>query len=107
MHARNNLVLLAQYQISKNILENLNCWVKSTDLVEWAKAHLDIDKPNSLMTNDDIRRSIRWIGDNSIDTVRVYDRSTHLSRIGIDNMLLVTLIVFPEYYMKYELAMLN
>ena len=88
-------------------MENLNYWVKPTDLVEWAKEHLSLHKPNHLMTDDDIRRSIRWIGDHSPDTICLENGNNRPGRQSIDNMLLVTLIVFPDYYVKYELAMLN
>ncbi|MFC2067996.1 hypothetical protein ACFLTP_03175 [Chloroflexota bacterium] len=76
-------------------------------LVDWAKASLNIVKLNSEMTNDDIRRAIRWIGDCSVDTIYLDGEKTRPGRIGINNMLLVTLVEFPEYYMKYELSQFN
>jgi transcriptional regulator with XRE-family HTH domain len=76
-------------------------------LVELAKTNLNINKPNAQMTNDDIRQSIRWIGNHSFDTSHTDGEKPRLGRIGIDNMLLVTLLVFPDYYMQYQLTQRN
>ncbi|MFC1972636.1 hypothetical protein ACFLVE_04460 [Chloroflexota bacterium] len=76
-------------------------------LVDWAKASLNIMKLNTDMSDDDIRRAIRWIGDCSVDTIYIDGEKTRPGRIGINNMLLVTLMVFPEYYMQYELIQRN
>ena len=76
-------------------------------LVDWAKASLNIMKLNTDMSDDDIRRAIRWVGDCSVDTIYIDGEKTRPGRIGINNMLLVTLMVFPEYYMQYELIQRN
>jgi hypothetical protein len=88
-------------------MENISYCVTPGQLVEWAKANLNIDKLNDDMTNDDIRQSIRWIGFHSFDTVYGEDEKPRLGRIGIDNMLLITMMVFPAYYQKYELTQRN
>ena len=76
-------------------------------LVGWAKASLNIMKLDEDMTEDEIRQSIRWIGDCSVDTIYLDGEKTRLGRIGIHNMLLVTLLVFPEFYERHELAQFN
>ena len=88
-------------------MENIDNWMTPDQLVDWAKASLNIVKPNSEMTNDDIRRAIRWIGDCSVDTIYLDGEKTRLGRIGVNNMLLVTLMEFPDYYVKHELSQFN
>jgi hypothetical protein len=88
-------------------MECNNSWMTPSQLVEWAKVNLNIDKPNSQMTNDDIRQAIRWIGDHSFDTVCTDGEKPHLGRIAIDNMLLTTMMVFPTYFKKFELSQRN
>jgi hypothetical protein len=88
-------------------IENFNNWLPPEELVEWAKFSLCIDKPNEYMTDDDIRQTIRWIGDCSSGPIPFPCGRLRWSRLGINNMLLVTLMVFPDYYMKYELSQFN
>ena len=85
----------------------LDNWLTSTQLTDWAKANLNIIKPNEALTNDDIRKIIRWIGECSYDTIYIDGDKPKLGRVGIGLMLTVTLLEFPEYYMKYELAQFN
>lgn len=92
---------------SMDRMENFYNWIMPEELVEWAKAVLCIDRPNSQMTDDDIRQAIRWIGDCSFGPIPFPSGRLRWSRLGISNMLLVTLLVFPEYYVKYELSQLN
>ena len=56
--------------------------------------------PNFLMNDQEIKQAIRWIGlclCQPPDTEPIYD--VH----ALNLMLLVTLLVFPSYYRKYEL----
>ncbi len=50
---------------------------------------------------------MRWIGECSAGTIYLDGDKPKLSRIGIDNMLLTTLIEFPDFYVKHELWQLN
>ena len=84
-----------------------NSWMTPIQLVGWAKAALNITKLDNDMTEDDIRRVMRWIGDCTIDTLYFNDGLPHVGRIGIGNMLLVTLLVFPDHYVKYQLWQRN
>jgi hypothetical protein len=88
-------------------MENPEGWMYSWQLIDWAKANLNIPKPNEDLTDHEIRRVVRWIGDSSVDTVYINGEITRPGRIGINNMLLVTMLEFPDYYMKYELAQFN
>jgi len=88
-------------------VESLDEYVKTSELVDWAKANLDIMKPNSEMTDEDIRRVMRWIGECSYDTVYVDGDKPIFRRIGIGMMLSVTLLAFPEFYTRYELSQFN
>jgi len=78
-----------------------------SQLIDWAKANLNIIKLNSDMTDGDIRRVIRWVGMCAVDTVFVDGDKPILRRIGIGMILSVTLLEFPEYYSRHELAQFN
>lgn len=88
-------------------MQSLDEYMSVDEIVNWGKANLDIIKLNGDMTDEDIRRVIRWIGMCSIDTVFVDGDKPILRRIGIDLMLSVTLLEFPEFYMRYELSQFN
>jgi len=88
-------------------MEELNNWMFPYQLLGWAKANLNIMKPDNDMTDDDISRAMRWIGTSSVDTIYMDGEKPHLGRIGINNMLFVTLMEFPNFYAKYELAQWN
>ena len=79
----------------------------SWELVDWATANLKIVKPREALTNEDIREVIRWIGMCTVDTIFNDGDKPIIGRIGIGLMLTVTLLEFPEYYMKYELSQFN
>jgi hypothetical protein len=79
----------------------------SWELLYWAMANLNIIKPQEDLTEDDIRRAIRWIGDCSYDTIYIDGDKPRIGRHGIGLMLSVTLMEFPEYYVRYELWQLN
>jgi len=64
-------------------------------------------KPKEALTNADIREIMRWIGMCSVDTIFLGGDKPVLGRIGIGLMLTVTLLEFPDYYMKYELSQFN
>ena len=76
-------------------------------LLNWAKANLNIIKRNSDMTEDDIRRAVRWIGECSYDTIFIDGDKPRIGRVGIGLMLTVTLMEFPQFYIKYELSQFN
>ena len=82
-------------------------WVESWELVLWAKANLNIIKLDEDLTEREIKRVVRWIGDCSVDTIYIDGEITRPGRIAINNMLFVTLMEFPAYFMKHELAQFN
>ena len=88
-------------------METLSEYQTSTEVVDWAKASLNIIKLNSDMTDDDIRRVMHWIGECAKDTIYVDGEKPIFGRIGIGLMLSVTLMEFPEFYMRYELSQFN
>ena len=77
------------------------------ELVDWAQANLKIVKPSEALNDEEIREVVRWIGMCSVDTIFVDGDKPILGRIGIGLMLTVTLLEFPNYYMKYELSQFN
>ncbi|MFC1905098.1 hypothetical protein ACFLXT_05015 [Chloroflexota bacterium] len=82
-------------------------YMYSWELVDWAQANLKITRTKEALTNEDIRRIIRWIGTCTIDTIFIDGDKPIISRIGIGLMLSVTLLEFPEYYVEYELSQFN
>jgi len=51
------------------MMESLSEYMTSSQIVNWGKANLNIIKLNSDMTDEDIRRVMRWIGMCSYDTI--------------------------------------
>ena len=88
-------------------MRNLSDYVPAHSLVDWAKANLNIMKSSYDMTDEDIRRIVRWIGEYSYDTVYLNGDKPILRRIGIGMMLSVTLLEFPDFYMRYGLSQFN
>jgi hypothetical protein len=88
-------------------MENTNNCMTPAQLVDWAKANLNIIKLNAQMTDEDIGRIMRWIGECSYDTIYVDGDKPRLGRVGIGNMLFTTMMEFPEFYMRYELWQRN
>ena len=84
-------------------IEEPNGYIESRELVDWAKANLRIIKCDEDLTEEDIRAIMRWIGMCSVDTIFIDGDKPILGRIGIGLMLSVTLLEFPEYYVKYGL----
>jgi len=89
------------------VIPEPNGYMYSWELVDWAAANLKIVKPREALTNEDIREVIRWIGMCTVDTIFIDGDKPIIGRIGIGLMLTVTLLEFPEYYMKYELSQFN
>jgi len=85
-------------------IEEPNGYINSRELVDWAKVNLRIIKCDEDLTDEDIRAIMRWIGMCSVDTIFVDGDKPILGRIGIGLMLSVTLLEFPEYYIKYGLS---
>ena len=70
--------------------------------LDWFKTSLNIIKRNEEMTDEDIRRTMRWIEECAHDTIYIDGDKARLGRHGIGLMLSVTLIEFLEYYMWLE-----
>lgn len=81
--------------------------METSQLIDWAKANLNIIKLDSEMTDEDIRRIMRWVGMCSVDTVFVDGDQPVFGRLAIGMMLSLTLLVFPEFYSRYQLAQFN
>ncbi len=88
-------------------MQSLDEYMSVDEIVDWGKANLNIIKLNSDMNDGDIRKVIRWIGMCAVDTIFVNGDKPILRRIGIGMMLSVTLLEFPEFYMRYELSQFN
>jgi hypothetical protein len=84
-----------------------NGWLYPCELVDWAKANLNIVKLDEDLADGEIREVIKWIGLCSVDTIFIDGDKPILGRIGIGLMLSITLLEFPDYYTKYELSQFN
>ena len=82
-------------------------YMYSWQLVDWAQANLKIKKLKEALTDEDIREVIRWVGICAVDTIFIDGDKPIIGRIGIGLMLTMTLLEFPEYYVKHELAQFN
>jgi len=71
-----------------------------------ARIALNIGTPNEELSDDEIRRLCKWVGEKAPDAITI-DNKKILGRIGIDAMLFIALTEFPEFYVKYELAQSN
>ncbi len=77
-----------------------------SELVHWAKANFHITKPNNELSEDEVRRVVRRIGNCAYDTIYIGDEP-RLGPVGIGLMLLVTVMEFPMFYEKYDLSQRN
>jgi hypothetical protein len=76
------------------------------ELIALAKEACAITKPNSEMTDDEIRTIVHWIFERLPDTSWV-DGKMVPGRAGIDLMLFVTMSEFPEFYQEHGLGQFN
>lgn len=88
-------------------MRDLNEYMHTWEIVAWAQANLKITKPKEALANNDIRDIMRWIGMCAVDTIFPGGEKPVMGRIGIGLMLTITLLEFPEYYVKYELSQFN
>ena len=86
---------------------NMPGYMTTRYLINWAMVKNNIHKRREELTDHDIRRIMRWVGLCSVDTIFIDVRKPLIGRIGIGLMLTVTLLEFPEYYVKHELAQFN
>jgi hypothetical protein len=86
---------------------NIKEYMTADELTCWAMANLNIVKLQDALTDQDIRKIIRWVGLCSVDTIFIDGDKPILGRIGIGLMLSVTLMEFPEFYMRYGLSQFN
>lgn len=77
--------------------------LSTTEWVEMAKDLLDIHKPNSEMSNGEIRIVGRWLG--QMSACGRCDRQRPFC-LSLDLMLMLTIVAaeFPEFFMKNGLA---
>ena len=73
------------------------------EVVERLKQLAGINTPNADMTDAEIKATIRVVAVSILGTIPL-DEHISTSRVGIELMLSLTLLVFPEYYERYGLA---
>ncbi len=82
-------------------------WISPRGLIEQAMGDLGIDKPKDGLVDADIKKIMHYIGMCAADTDLSDPDNPKIGHIGIGLILSITLLEFPEYYMKYELAQFN
>ncbi len=91
-------------------LEIYGCFT-AEEIVDYGKAWCDIFKDNSLMTDLDIAIVMRCLGERfffmqpKIDFDA--DEKPILNRTTWDTILSLTLLVFPDFFARHELAQYN
>ena len=73
------------------------------EIVERLKQLAGIDTLNADMTDTEVKATMRVVAV-SIPGSIVLDEHLSTSRVGIELMLSLTLMVFPDYYERYGLA---
>ena len=90
----------------KFILKDISSCSNTGELITLAKEACSITKPNSEMTDDEIRTIVHWILECLPDTSWENDKMVP-GRDGIDLMLLVTMSEFPKFYQEHGLGQYN
>ena len=75
-------------------------------IVDRLKQLTEIDTPNADMSDGQIKTLMRVVAV-SISGHIALDEHLSTSRVGIELMLSLTLMVFPKYYERYGLAQFN
>jgi hypothetical protein len=74
-----------------------------SEVVDRLKQSAGIDTPNADMTDAEIKATMRVVAVSIPGSIPL-DEHLSTSRIGIELMLSLTLLVFPRYYEKHSLA---
>jgi hypothetical protein len=77
-----------------------------SEIVDRLKQLAGIDTPNADMTDIEVKAVMRVVAVSIPGTIPL-DEHLSISRIGIELMLSLTLMVFPNYYERYGLAQFN
>jgi len=86
--------------------ERLDLYLQPDSIIELAKSHQGISKPNSDMTDEEIADIMKFLASGAPDTMWV-DGSPYFGRIGIGLMLSLTLYEFPDFFARHELPQIN
>lgn len=76
------------------------------ELINLAKAACHVDTPTQSMTDEEIRKVVRWIA-MTISDWRGTGGDLLLNRSAQEIMLFVTVSEFPQFYVKYGLSQYN
>jgi hypothetical protein len=87
-------------------MRNISECIGTDELVRRAKEAYNITARNGDMGEDDIRKVVRWIGEQVPGNMLVGDKFV-MSRTAIDLMLFVTVSEFSLFYMWYKLSQWN
>lgn len=89
------------YMYSQN--PDLDYYIPTSDLIEQVKMALGIVKPNNRLMDCEIRHIVVAIGSKMFDTVWAENKPI-MGKFGIQMMLSITILAFPDYYERYELS---
>jgi hypothetical protein len=86
---------------------DISDYMTAGQLIDWAMEKINLCKLREELTDHDIAEIMQWIGICACDTIILSDDFPIIRRIGIGLMLTVTLLEFPEFYVKYRLSQFN
>jgi hypothetical protein len=78
-------------------------YLKPSEVIEKAKQSEGITTPNADMVDSEIKAVMRSVARDIPGSIPL-DEHLSTSRAGIELMLSLTLLVFPDYYERYGLA---
>ena len=87
-------------------MNDLSSCSNTRELVASAKEACSIIKPNSEMSDGEIRTIVHWIWEQLPDT-SWEDGKMVPGRAGIDLLLFVTMSEFPDFYQRHGLGQYN
>ena len=87
--------------------EIFNEWYEIGSVVEEAKHRLLISKPNSELTDDEIKSVCRKVGQMAPDTDWDEKGEPIFGHEGIYWMIEITIFLFPKFYEKMGLSQFN
>jgi len=89
------------------MIEDLSDYMLAGMLVDMAMYDLGIDTPKEELVDADIKKIMHYIGVWATNVETPALDNPRISLFGVGLMLSVTLLEFPEYYERFELAQFN
>ena len=89
------------------MIDDLSDFMLAGMLVDMAMYDLGIDTPKEELADADVKKIMHYIGVWATNVETPALDNPRISLFGVGLMLSVTLLEFPEYYERFELAQFN